>query len=357
MVKLTLVIDDRERKVIPHLENDGSANYPNVSLSVKRMEIGDYAIMRMAKDDSGKMIETLVAIIERKSLKDMAQSICDGRSANLKKLKLARDETGCRIVYLIEGKVNPSPKKRFNRIPYKTLQARIDHLGMRDNVYVIYAANPKESASRLLTFVQNVSTINGALSHTPRQKNNDNDNEKQDTENDANEEKKVEGGGSALMTLLTTRIEKSDDLKETVVWASLPGVGMATARALNELDNVTIADFLLGKISEEKMMEAKYESGHNIGTKITKKIRRLNCKGTDIQIESRFGTVLKAIPRVGAATAKKIMCATSFKELLEDSTIRGEDDKSAKERLDYLHSFLDGNVGKAICKSIIRFLF
>ena len=358
MVKLTLLIDDRERKVIPYLENDGNANHPNVILSIKRMEIGDYAIMRMVKNDKGKMIESLVAIIERKSLKDMAQSICDGRSANLSKLKRARDETGCRIIYLIEGKVNPNPKKKFNRIPYKTLQARIDHLGMRDGVYVIYAANPKASASRLLSFVQNVSTINRGLEQIPKNTIIKPENDKEEI---VDEEKKVEGGGDeqvqSLMTLLTTRIEKPNELKEDIVWASLPGVGMATARALNKLSGITIADFLLGKITTEKIMEGKYDSGRNIGTKIAKKIHKLNCKGTDSQIEKRFSAVLRAIPRIGIETAKKVMCATSFRELLEDPVIRGDGDENIKERSEHLHTHLDKTIGKATCKNIIKFIF
>ena len=70
-MKLRLFIDDRERAVFNHLE----AELKDIFYEVKRLEIGDYALVDIECDK-------VLAVFERKTLEDYAASLKDGRHQN-----------------------------------------------------------------------------------------------------------------------------------------------------------------------------------------------------------------------------------------------------------------------------------
>ena len=90
---MELIIDTRESKVVPFFED----SYLNVTITIKQIQVGDYAICCDGN---------ILFIIERKTWHDLAASIKDGRKENVNKLFLAREETGCKIIYLIEGDIS-----------------------------------------------------------------------------------------------------------------------------------------------------------------------------------------------------------------------------------------------------------
>ena len=170
MDKIIVYADDREHKIIPLLQ--AHDNPKRFKIIVKRLTTSDYAIYYKDK---------LLICIERKSWVDLASSITDGRISNVQKLKLAREETGCKLVYLIEGREFLICKKLLPkiRIPYKCLRSHLDHLAIRDNIIVIRSVNYQDTTDRLIDFVENYCSLHKKLDDmlTPeelRKYNNDN---------------------------------------------------------------------------------------------------------------------------------------------------------------------------------------
>jgi len=145
---MQVLIDDRERSVIQFV-NKFSEKY-HIDYKVKRMTIGDYAIVH------GNQI---IAIIERKTYTDLSASFRDGRSNNKNKLLKLRSETSCIIIYLIEGPAFPNNNDLFGNIPYKHLLSHLDHLMLRDNIQIQTTFSPEHSAERIMQIAFNCTTI------------------------------------------------------------------------------------------------------------------------------------------------------------------------------------------------------
>ena len=129
---MELIVDDRERKVINHFES--------VKIQVRRITTGDYVFMH---------IDKIIAVIERKTLADLASSIKDGRMSNNDKLIECRTHTKCHIIYIIEGRAYPGLDRKIGRIKYRDLQTEIDNLMFIHDVKVIWTRDPAHTARRL----------------------------------------------------------------------------------------------------------------------------------------------------------------------------------------------------------------
>lgn len=147
-MSIEIIADDREKYVIPFLKEQ--SDKLNISYKVERINIGDFAISYNNR---------IVAIIERKTWVDLAQSMRDGRKQNIQKLLDLRKQTGCLIVYLIEGIACPPEKSFFSNIPYRYLRSHLDHLIFRDGVSVMHSSSHEYSAFRLLELARNYLTL------------------------------------------------------------------------------------------------------------------------------------------------------------------------------------------------------
>lgn len=128
---MELIADDRERAVIKYLRG----------ATVKRITTGDYAFMYNG---------VIIMIIERKTLADLAASIKDGRMNNNDKLIETQQSSGCKLLYIIEGPSYPKLTTKFNRIPYKCLQGKLDSLMFRHNINIIHTKDAQHTAERLM---------------------------------------------------------------------------------------------------------------------------------------------------------------------------------------------------------------
>jgi ERCC4-type nuclease len=141
---MEIVCDDRERGVISELVKLQKKS--GIKISVSRVKTGDFTIV--GQDG------TILANIERKTWKDLAASIKDGRTKNLQKQLQLREKTGCMVYYLIEGIAFPG-KKSFGRIKAKYLEAHLDHVMIRDNIHVIRSRDIEGTAGRLIQLANN----------------------------------------------------------------------------------------------------------------------------------------------------------------------------------------------------------
>ncbi len=146
----SIIIDHRESQVIPFLL-DIAKGY-GFTTSVKSLNVGDYAILINNK---------IICIIERKTWKDIAASFKDGRKGNIAKLRGLREDTGCRIIYMMEGVVrNKSPTAITE---YKRSVSHLDHLMIRDNVHVMYSKDSLDTAQKLCNLSKNISTLDSSV--------------------------------------------------------------------------------------------------------------------------------------------------------------------------------------------------
>lgn len=143
---INLIIDDREQDVIPLVENniynyiDKSFKTIPINYIVKRFNVGDYLITYKNK---------LLAVFERKTLKDYASSFKDGRHLNKKKLLEIRKLTGCDLYYIIEGPLRPDIKTKFANIPYKNILSSINNLRIIDKIHIVRTLNKEHTIEEL----------------------------------------------------------------------------------------------------------------------------------------------------------------------------------------------------------------
>lgn len=190
---LKLCIDDRERAI--SLQRDDFI----LPTEVKRITIGDFALLRCREEDGE---EDILAVFERKTLKDYASSIKDGRHENREKMLELRRETNCKVYYLVEGPLNPSPSTTYGKISYSTLQSSMDHLTWRDDIHVIRTPNLSGTIERLNSFCRSIGRLLEKEEHLSR--------------------KSVEG--------LSKKHVKTPEEIVVEMWRCLPGVGFVTAR-------------------------------------------------------------------------------------------------------------------------------
>ena len=120
---MELIVDTRES----HIKDIVN---PELNISIKNLDIGDFIF---------KQNDTILILIERKSINDLADSIKSGRYREQKLRILNSGIPLDRIIYLIEGTINNN--LTYNGIPGKTLISSIINLLIRDNIKVIFTKN------------------------------------------------------------------------------------------------------------------------------------------------------------------------------------------------------------------------
>ena len=313
---MELVIDDREKAISNLLQENSEIKY-----TVKRITIGDYALI---------LNDNIEMIVERKTLKDLASSILDGRKDNIAKLIELRLQTNCKIAYIIEGNT-PNYNRKINRIPYKNLLAHLDHLMMRDNVFILYTKSPEDTLERLTYLLKNISTIKKGGDNAK----NITDTEKNITDSEKNITDTEKNITDNEIPILNTNIQNTNDLlnqkivitiPEIKFLSKIPGISLSMAEILYE-KKITL-NLIYNNISI--LEDIKYPSGRKFNySKI--KIKKLPAK--------TIKSILKEIPTIGEFKANLLV--DEFYDLLENKhdvsslDLLGISENSAKIILKY----------------------
>ncbi len=276
-----LIIDDRERAVTC------KAELKEIPHEIMRMEQGgDYLLV---KDGS------ILACIERKSLDDFAASIKDGRSENIKKLIAFRAKTNCRIIYLIEGKLNPNPTEEFAHIPYKTIKSSINHLIIRDGVCILRTLDTNDTAKTLVDLVHSMNTLKEfePLAETPNTT--------------------IIGNDEMLTMIREKHVKPTIDVVREM-WSCFKGISIDASDSYIAI--WSIADIVLARITRETIINHKTSSGRKIN-----KQAATSLMGIDKLLETR---ILSKIPGISAKSANyitlRIPLATLINLNLEELT-------------------------------------
>ena len=295
-----LIIDKgREHAVTRH-----SVEFSEIRWTEKTITTGDYAIV----SPGGR----LLAIIERKTLDDYGSSIKDGRHANKGKLIAARAQTGCRIVYIVEGRdpvtsKDPSgSKSRCGGIPWKTIESSMVHLTLRDDIAHHRTRDSVHTAQLLAGMVKYYDSLIMSGSELPGPSP-----YMSGLEDDAPPKL---GEGSAPTSeatetdsLLTQRHEKSTHQVAREMWACFQGI---TAVSADEyIANWSMRQVILGEIPREELMNFKLPSGRR-----PSKVALNSITGVTRTLEGR---ILRAVPQISVLTASDITSKYTLRDFLQ----------------------------------------
>lgn len=120
--------------------------FPKNAFKLHRLERGgDFAICRN---------DQVLCVIERKTWKDLSSSMCSKNGNRLydqlRRLKEYREETGCKLYVLVEGKQITTRWKFKKGLSGKAMLSKLDRLMFRDDIHVIHTASKKHTVDRLL---------------------------------------------------------------------------------------------------------------------------------------------------------------------------------------------------------------
>jgi len=312
---MEIIVDDRERAVSPFFED--LSNSHHINYSIKRLEVGDYAICYKG---------FIMIIIERKTWEDLAASFRDGRKENIQKLLELRERVGCNVVYLIEGDPLPRSDKKYGHIPVKYLRTHLDHIAFRDGIHMIYSKGPQTSAARIFELAQNYSTIKPSPF----------------TEVD---DILKEGGDSNKDQLTDKSINEVKEISiQEQLLRCLPSIGSIISALLSE-NNITLLGLYHKKYLPETIATLKFPSGACIGLdRANKIIKSAASLGSSPKIQLR---ILSTIPGISTTTATKIIEEISLSDLLS-----GTVDKETLARINRGKT----NIGMRLATSIFEHL-
>lgn len=281
--KVILVCDHRERAVLVHANKLADIEY-----KTQQMTTGDYAVMVGGK---------ILTIIERKSLEDFAASFKDGRANNRLKLLSLRDITGCKIIYIIEGKPFPKPSDTFGHISYANIESSIFHLMVRDGISVIWTRDTSHTAETLARFVKSMESLVQKGEESM-------DNQVQ------REEAEVIVPIVDENNLLSMKHERSDMDVMRELWACFKGVTVETADIF--INKFKLSDIIAGKITRETIETLRGTSGRKISKTIVKSLTFI-----DRSVEIRL---LSIIPGISTHSANNILRGTKLSQILSYDT-------------------------------------
>ena len=135
--EIILEIDYRENAIIKHFEQ----NNPSIPYKISNLPIGDF-IFKTPNEDS------IIYIIERKTILDLASSITDGRFREQKQRLLDSVGIPDKIIYLLEG--NKSLKK-FGSISKSIIDSSILNLILKHQYKVVHTLNDVETYDTLIS--------------------------------------------------------------------------------------------------------------------------------------------------------------------------------------------------------------
>lgn len=321
-MSIELIIDDRERKIIPYIKSLTNIDIYAINYKIDRITVGDYAIMYR-----GHVLLT----IERKTWTDLASSFRDGRKQNVKKLIELRKNTNCKIIYIIEGPVFATPNKLFGRIPHKNLEAHLDHLRLRDNIMIVHTKNYQHTAQRLLSLAKSFTTIkhNGPIQII-----------------DAKEGKTKEIiTGNHEQQLKKKSIKSTMAIQEQILQC-LPGI--SSIMSSNVIEKYTLTDLFIESNWKGDMSLIKFASGASFGIKRANRIQKNINAMKNNEANAICIRVLACIPGISKPTAINML-----KQYTLNDIINGE---VTKDQLANCSKGTKSRVGPKAAKAIMEML-
>jgi ERCC4-type nuclease len=308
--RVTIVADNRERNgAIPYLEvciaenNRYNSKFPvnigggEIHYLEKQLTIGDYCILLPG--------EVLALIVERKTWKDLAASIKDGRmKGQQERLAELRDTKGCLVYFIIEGSYSYSDDHKICNIPFRNLHAKLRHNALRGFPF-FQTKTPEATAKLLVDLARDVLKLSaqGEMSFTSSEGGNEN------TDTSASDEP----SSDIPIELKTRKVHSNQDILANM-WESIPGVSSKSSPILMQKYRISeiicAGEKRLPNLRAE-ISELRYAGGRVFGEAMAKKILAI----AEDDPGSTGVKILKCIPNITDATAQCILERYSLREL------------------------------------------
>lgn len=304
---LLLIVDDRERALNPHL--DLADQEEGKHFIKKRLQIGDYAIVEEARDK-------VLAVFERKTLKDFSSSLSDGRYGNKEKMIKLREKTGCQVFFIVEG-AKPSPSKLVGGKPYKYIESAIFHCMIRDQIMFLYTKDTLDTIETLFRFIDSMENLlkkspeflGGKGTLTCEESLPDSEENSSDEASTEIDEEEI-----SQVAMLTQKESKKDIEIVRELWAKIKNISYATADKF--ITNYALIEILEGNQAIDEIKTKKF-NGRKLGRNVIKSLSSIE-KNKDAQAK-----LLSGIPGVSLATAKEVVQEKTLLEIaqMEDAEI------------------------------------
>ncbi len=312
-----LVSDDRERHVIGFIRTAFAE--AKLEQMVRRINTGDYLVLRRLADGTVQV----VAVIERKTLADYAASLRDGRHSNREKMLKARDAHNCHVFYIIEGPAFPSPTRKFNRIPFRSIQSSITNLAVRDHIHIIKTRNPMHTADRLADLVRafakldeiEVPSSSGSVAELVGGATSGGADTTAVSAGSGADTTATTGGenlASGIPSEFTGPAKKSELRVATEMWARLSGISVVVAGVLARGPH-SVADFTEGRAGDQQL---KMPSGRAVHKRATAALKRLG-RGERKDLVA----IVSGVPGISAPAAASLLEAVPFGDMVGDCGI------------------------------------
>lgn len=269
-----IAVDDREREVYNNL-----LSY-NIQISKQRLATGDFIIFHK---DEPKII------VERKTWKDFASSIKDGRIiSQSESMHEHQEKFNMRLVIILEGlSVLPNEDKIIEGILAKAIYTKIRRLYLFHNISTIYSKSIEHTAEILINFISDYDSL----------------------QNDQSKLGTNESNSSNYLDTNKGSRKKADEEILIGIWTCFPGVGEKIAKVL--MKKMSIVDFM--KINEKDLEIIMKSNNLRCGKKTLEKI--MNSR-TSISKK-----LLCEIPTIGDKKASLILESKKIEEIISSPEI------------------------------------
>lgn len=232
---MIIKIDYREKDLINLIKKIKTNKYDNINIVIENLDLGDIIIT----DDSNKEI----IIIERKTVKDLAASIKDGRYKEQSfRLSHYNDVHNHNIIYLIEGSVQNYKPTNFskNKIDNLTIYSSIISIIYSKGFSLYKTDNLNETAIWLLQIANKLSKPDikpfyCALNET----------------NETDQQNKTEVYSSVISKTKKNNI--TPDNIDIILLQQIPGISFITANVL--IEKYKTLKNLINNLTEENKKE------------------------------------------------------------------------------------------------------
>lgn len=279
-----IIVDNRENEKIKSQCKNYFTNF-----SFKTINVGDYQVY---------INDVLRLIIERKTWKDLAESIKDGRNRTQeKKMDLMIQYRPIRILYIIEGRTpSPDGKRGISR---NALYGQLRAFALRGKPY-IFSKNVEETLQTIESLAQK------ALSIHFDELNEDFVNDVIEISKNYSETEKQFAEDLLIKEVDDIKFGASDEDIKIKMLLCFSGI---TEKNVHSFIDVNIHNFYFNRADYfDKIDNAKYESGRRLAKTIREKIKYQSPKAIDL---------LRVIPSFSNRRINAILEVCSFENLAD----------------------------------------
>lgn len=341
MSAVKFVYDTREKaikdSIIAEFSNPHvfAATKGTIIIEERQLPVADYVITLDGK---------IVAIIERKTLKDYASSFKDGRHANKAKLLNVRTKTNCNIYYVVEGPTNPDYQTEYAGIKYQNILASTNDLMIRDNIHVIRTVDANHTCRSLKMLCEsylrvvekdrkeNKNKIIKSVEFVGDDHNEVDAPKLQPSEVDA-QECRAEIAFEEVLTKANFTPEEKLKMSRVKAWATIKGVGEPTAAII--ANQFRLSDWILGSLNTESVNNFTFNGRRN-----NKLIAALSLR-PNLEMQIKLLTEMRGF---SANSARELLVQYSLEDLLMDRDYshvrRGKNTKLTPEKIEKIKEYL-----------------